>query len=93
MRYQQTRSVEPVDILNRTGTLPAFLQGMVSTSLKEEDTMLVCYRCGKGIKCEHIQVNPSILALTLGDCQRSYHPKCYEQAEREAAAELKLLVF
>jgi hypothetical protein len=53
--------------------------------------MITCYRCAKLIKGKMITNNPSILLIELGlDFQRSYHPDCYAQENKEAEKELKL---
>ena len=52
--------------------------------------MITCYRCAKTIKGTVVKHEPPLLSIELGiDSPKSFHPKCYEMAEREACKELR----
>lgn len=53
-------------------------------------TTLACYRCGKEIKGKYVFTSPSVLARSLGDFPKAFHPACYDKAEAEAAKELRI---
>ena len=51
--------------------------------------MTTCYTCAKLIKGKIVRTSPPIINVQLGiDFPKTYHPKCYEKAEREAAKQL-----
>lgn len=51
--------------------------------------MRTCFYCAKIIHGECKLIVPTMLMVKLaGDFTKAYHQKCYEKAEREAAAEL-----
>lgn len=48
-----------------------------------------CFRCGKAVRGKAVWHIPPVLDVQLGiDFAKTFHPKCYEAEEREAAAEL-----
>ena len=48
-----------------------------------------CFKCGKIIRGTMTYVIPPMLAVRiLGDFEKAYHPKCYQESEAEAAKEL-----
>jgi hypothetical protein len=51
--------------------------------------MVVCFKCAKVIRGEAVTTNPPLLMLQLGDFAKSFHPHCYELAEKEAGKTLK----
>jgi hypothetical protein len=51
--------------------------------------MIACYHCGKGIRGKAVHHVPSNLHIQLGlDSARSYHERCYQISEHNAAREL-----
>ena len=47
-----------------------------------------CYQCGKGIAGKMVNVQPSIIAMQLGDFAKAFHPACHVKAEKKAAQDL-----
>lgn len=51
---------------------------------------IACWKCGRQIKGEITMVYPPIYVMRLcGTRAKAYHPKCYDQAEKEAELELR----
>jgi hypothetical protein len=50
--------------------------------------MFTCYHCGKTIKGKLVNVQPTLLAIQLGDFAKVFHPACHVTAERKAAQEI-----
>mgnify|MGYP001209263682 FL=1 len=51
--------------------------------------MITCFRCAKIIKGKMVCTNPPVYLIKMGvDFPKSFHPKCYDKAEKEAEKEL-----
>lgn len=60
-------------------------------SQKNTTEQLACYQCGRVIKTgsQYVYVGSLRLLTDLGiDFPKSYHPRCYEIAERAAVRQL-----
>ncbi len=47
-----------------------------------------CFKCAKIIKGQMVYVVTPLFMVAMGDFEKAFHPKCYDEAEAEAAKEL-----